>query len=572
MKWFGAVFLDLNGEQDGDDANEKEEDDGGENNKEVNELQAEWEEVFCELKRLLSCNGSETGTCDKIDVRERNDDVEDDFQGTQDVRDICATIDLTQSPRRAASSINWDSASESEAEPTKTDSDQTFSDHDVLAESDVEIQQDDEEQKQEQQQLRQSRISKLLTRLHEIHTILMDLAPSNTKSQLKSKYLSLQKTNAALQSDINAFQSIQTSLQSRLNQAKQSLHDRNLEIERELRKHHQSHEQYARLLEQYSTYQTESDRKINDLQQSNLELKRNYDRLKDTSGLDDMREMREITEKYGRMSQEVYDLRNENRVLKRRLEERERRRGEMEKIRGEVSTNRAAVGKENARGEPGDSRKSAYSSKVANLKSDSALQKKSNNSSRAMDILNSAPSRKSVSKHKSNNVSYHQKQRHDQNISKRNHVRDISRFDNDENDSDSDDLDVQMLPTSKKHKQILDQRQFNKHETRNRWEADDEDDSNSDSFNVQLIMKPRKSSRPSTRPAIASNQSTEYLDQRSQPASKAIPFQRNDSTNTVSSTVGTKRAFTESASLSRNKLFKRSSSQSISSFFKPVER
>ena len=546
VKFFNTVFLEFDGEGDVHDVNETEEQSG---NNGVHDLQAEWEGVFRELKGLLSCEDSETDKYISSDVVSKRNETRDDFQGTQDVRDICATIDLTQSPCRASSTINLGSDSESEAEPAKPHADLTS--RVVHAKSDVELEDDDDLKKAqeiEQQQLRKSRISSLLTRLHEIHTTLMDLAPSNTKSQLKSKYLSLQKTNAALQSDLDAFHDIQITLQSQLNQAKQSLLDRNIEAERERRKHHQSDERYARLLEQYSSYQSESKREITGLRQSNLELKRNYDQLKTTSGLEDVGEMREITEKYRKMSQEVYDLKKENRVLKRRIEERERRRNEMEKIRVEVGLNRVDGGKENVRSErEDDSRKSGY-----NMKSDNPLMKKNNNSNRAMDILDSAPSRKSAPKNKGNNFSHQQKQRYDQNKSKRSQIRDISRFCHDEYSSDSDSLDVQMFPKSKKQEH---------------WE----DDRDSSSLDVQLFLKPKKSSRSSIRPASSSNQNT-TLHQRSESVSKAIPLQRNDSNNTGSNTIGTKRAFAESATLSKNKLLKRGSSQTISSFFRPVER
>lgn len=477
-KAFSVVYVDLE-----DVDNEADEiGDHAANDEEVEKLKSEYEDIYQELKLLLAFDCE-----DGIEAGKKRQAVgADDFQGTQDMRDICATIDLTQSPSRFAE---------------KTDSDETEDEPDVSK-----MQKDNL-----QQQQRQSIIQQLLKRMHEIHTTLLDLTPSS-KSQLKSKFLSLKRTTADLQSQIDILSGETNTLQSKLNRAQQSLFDRNIETEREKRLHQDMNHQYTHLLEVHSAHQNKTKREIDALKETNAKLKKECEQLRTVSGLADMQEMEEITEKYRKMSQQLHDVMSENRTLKRRMEERERRRGEMERIREEVRRVDGKVAKEIVRRVsdeyPADDRgTSGYRSRKPDNSSSS--------SSKAMDILNSAPSRKSVPK---KSAAFHPK-------------KGLSRPSNLLNKQQAKDI--------------------------GRWDYDEEDKSDSEQIDVQLFMKPnpsKKQSRSNIRP------STNH-------APNPIPFQRYDSVSSVSSTVGTKRMLKESASLSRKSA---KHGQTISSFFKPV--
>lgn len=154
--------------------------------------------------------------------------------------------------------------------------------------------------------------------------------------------------------------------------------------------------------------------------------------------------------------------------------------------------------------------------------------KTSSSSNRAMGILDAAPSRKSVSKMKNN--TYHQQKSYNRSShsSNRNKVRDIGK-----------------------------------------WEVDEEDEADAGYLDVQLLMKTKKNSRGNARPiGNITNPSRMQHEQTSNSAATIpIPFQRNDSVSSVSSAT-TKRLLKDSATLSRKS--KKISSQSISAFFKPA--
>ena len=489
---FNTVYVDLDAEEESA-ADEKE---GDENNAEVDKLQTEWEEVHRELTSLLSCEEVQTN-----DSSGKHSVDADDFQGSQDMRDICATIDLTQSPvtatKRKKSSSGF-SSDESDDEP------------ELLKSTDVNV---DKLRNQ-----KQARIQQLLNRMHQIHTTLMDLAPSS-KSQLKSKFLSLKRSNADLQSQIDILNGEKNAIQSKLNRANQSLFDRNIETEREKRLHQERNDEYTHLLEVHATYQNKCKIEIDSLKLSNARLKKECDQLRTVSGLKDVQEMEEITEKYRKMSQQLHDVKNENRVLKRRLEERERRRGEMDRIRNEVrsmggsvddgSASLKIVGKENADRAPVNQRSSK------------------SGTSKALDILNSAPSRKSVQK-KSNTSQKRGISRSNNHVSRRNQVRDIGRWDDEEDESDTEEP-----------------------------------------FDVQLFMKPnnaKKQCRGNIRPTGTNNHVQNYP--QNKPASSPISYQRNESISSVSNATSTQRMLKQSASLSRKSM----KNGQISSFFKPAAR
>lgn len=502
---FNTVYIDLDAEEE----SAADETKGDENNAEVDELQTEWEEVYRELTSLLSCEEVQTN-----DSSGGNHSIDaDDFQGNQDMRDICATIDLTQSPvtatKRKKSSSGF-SSDESDDGP------------ELLKSTDVNV---DELHNQ-----KQARIQQLLNRMHQIHTTLMDLAPSS-KSQLKSKFLSLKRSNADLQSQIDILNGEKNAIQSKLNRANQSLFDRNIETEREKRLHQERNDEYTHLLEVHATYQNKCKIEIDSLKLSNARLKKECDQLRTVSGLKDVQEMEEITEKYRKMSQQLHDVKNENRVLKRRIEERERRRGEMDRIRNEVRSMGGSVddgsaslkiaGKENAR---------RVSDEHASVDSDKApVNQRSNKSgtSKALDILNSAPSRKSVQK-KSNTSQKRGISRSNSHALKRNQVRDIGRWDDEEDESDTEEP-----------------------------------------FDVQLFMKPnnaKKQCRGNIRPTGTNNHVQNYP--QNKPASSPISYQRSESISSVSNVTGTQRMLKQSASLSRKSM----KNGQISSFFKPAAR
>ena len=272
-------------------ADDKNAEETGAQNSEINdavdELKGEWEEVYQELSLLLQCCNDTSANRIKQTHIDR-----DEPQGTQDIRDICATIDLTQSPTRAAATAELDS----ESAKGKRQQD----------ELNVEVTQSEErqlEEQQRQQQLKQIKIQKLFSRLQQIYSTLMDLAPSDTRSPLKSKFLSLQKSNLSFQSQIDILQSEKNTLQSKLNRAEQTLFDRNLETEREKREHQDANEKYVHLMEVHESYRGRIEKQLHNLNRANSQLKKDYDQLKNVSGLADVQEMVEITDKYSKMSQ-----------------------------------------------------------------------------------------------------------------------------------------------------------------------------------------------------------------------------------------------------------------------------
>lgn len=255
----------------------------------VDELKGEWEEVYQELSLLLQCCNDTSANRIKQTHIDR-----DEPQGTQDIRDICATIDLTQSPKRATATAELDS------ESAKGKRQQDELNVEVTQSEERQL---EEQQQQQQQQLKQIKIQKLFSRLQQIYSTLMDLAPSDTRSPLKSKFLSLQKSNLSFQSQIDILQSEKNTLQSKLNRAEQTLFDRNLETEKEKRKHQDANEKYVHLMEVHESYRGRIEKQLLNLNRANSQLKKDYDQLKNVSGLADVQEMAEITDKYSKMSQ-----------------------------------------------------------------------------------------------------------------------------------------------------------------------------------------------------------------------------------------------------------------------------
>jgi hypothetical protein len=510
VKSFNVVYIDLDADDDDDDEAEtkdsgsKHERTGAGNNEDIEELKSEWQQVYQELTSLLLCDDDSKT---KVAGHEERS-IADDFQGTQDVHDICATIDLTQSPGRVA-------------EKMKSDEENSLCTTEAVCR---------EKDGQQQPHHQKRRIQKLFARLHHIHTTLIDLTPSS-KSTLKSKFLALQKTITKLQSQIDVLTGENNTIQSKLNKAEQSLFDRNVQAEKERRKLQEAKYEYAQLLEVHSSYQNKCMRDIDTLKASNAQLRKECDQLKTVSGLADVQEMEEITEKYKKMSQQLHDVLNENRVLKRRMEERERRRGEMDRIRDETGMGSRKVGKENVRCDDrdtadfgsGEFRRGSGGStehyKASTNQESSKSSGSSRNSNRAMDILNTAPSRKSVQK-KSNLSQQKKGLSRSSSTSNRNQVRDISRWDDDEEESDSEPLDVQLF----------------------------------------LKQKSKMISRSFTSNSTHSNQ----VNQISHPLS----YQRNDSVSSVASaaTASTKRMLQDSATLSRKSS---KHGHPISSYFKP---
>jgi myosin heavy subunit len=492
---------------------EKEEAEGENTHTDVERLKVEWETVHRDLSTLLSC-----------DVTKDNDEhVNTEDQGTQDVRDIiCATIDLTQTPPRKDSSQN-------PVEPTSAAT--------GISESECIVSQQDKQQ-----------IQSLLSHLQQIHTNLLDLAPT-TKSQLHSKFLSLQRTNNGLETQLTSLQHENTTLQSQLNQANTTLFERNVETEREKRKYQDSNSKYYELYNVHNEYQAKSQAQIERLQKTNTSLQEQMKQLRNITGLADVKEMNEINEKYTKMSQRVYDLEKENRLLKRRMEEMERRRKEMERIRVEVAGKKsdassdgeseygfdhddAAEGSDDYThnreeavrrvNERGISFNSGNRGEFRNYNDNYRISTTAR-SSRALDILDSAPSRKSNVK---SGQPTHARGRGNSNV-----LKDIGRWDNDDPESDSDPFDFPLL---------------------------------------MKTSAPKRHSCPITRPNNSSGgQSSQWNNTPVKAAaSKPMPFHRNNSLNsTASQTAGTKRSLKESATLSKK--YSRMSSQSISSFFKP---
>ena len=285
MKHFSTVFLDLDDSVSDDKNAEETSAHNSENNDAVDELKSEWEEVYQELSLLLKCKESSTNRIKQAHIDR------DEPQGTQDIQDICATIDLTQSPTKATATADVDEDSKSVTGNRQQD------------ELDVEVTWSEERQLEAQQQLKQLKIQRLFTRLQHIYSTLMDLAPSNTRSQLKSKFLSLQKSNISLQSQIDILQSEKNTLQSELNRAKQKVFDHDVETERERRKRQDANEKYVHLMDVHDSYRVRVEKQLNDLNRANSQLRKDYAQLKNVSGLADMQEMEEITEKYSKMSQ-----------------------------------------------------------------------------------------------------------------------------------------------------------------------------------------------------------------------------------------------------------------------------
>ncbi|KAL3802668.1 hypothetical protein HJC23_011992 [Cyclotella cryptica] len=557
---FVQVYVDLGRDDaDRDITNEDNGDNDGVNDDALDDLKKEWEDLRQELRALLLSNGSCLDDIQQAgDDQELIDTANGDYHGTQDIRDICATIDLTQSPRRSAAGMR-DSGSQN---PKQIERQKIGPQHE-----------DTQPKPLQQQQLKQTKIQHLLSRLHQIHTTLMDLAPSSTSKQsshLRSKFLALQQTNSTLESQIIDLQNENSTLQSKLNRANQSLFDRNLETEREKRQAETLNEKYTHLLGVYSSYQDRTMRQIEELKRSYGELKRKNEQLKTVSGLADVKEMEEIRRKYTKMSQQVHDLTKENQVLTRRMEEIERRRADYLSVKNLISSGvekKNNVNSHRSRRNDNDAdacRSVKYSTswKVGDkennfqhcrarsdifshakhdskgtVESDLSLPFSDTSANRAMQILDMAPSRKTVPKsmkvksqldQRRTNESYGNRS----SAINRDFVRDIGRWDNDEDDCDS---------------------------------------SEESKAEIQLFMKnpSRKHSRAVVRTSGVNDSYPTELKQSN--TSLQVPLHRQGSVNSnQSATSQGKRKLLETSSASRKSSKKGTVSQTISTFFKPA--
>jgi hypothetical protein len=424
-----------------------------------------------------------------------------------------------------------------------------------------------------QNQLKQTKIQHMLSKLHEIHTTLMDLAPSSTSKQnshLKSKFLALRQTNSTLESQITGLQSENSTLQSKLNRANQSLFDRNLETEREKRQAETMNEKYTQLLGLYSSYQDRTMRQMEDLKRSNAELRRKNEQLKTVSGLADVKEMEEIQRKYTKMSQQVHDLTKENQLLTRRMEEMERRRAEYVSVKNLISSrvekrNNVDCDQSRSRGRDDDACHSAKDSKSrkvggkennlqhrqvsdglrglakrdSNMAMDTDLSLRFSNTSanKAMQFLDMTQSQKAAPKTMKATSQMDQRGTsggYGNRLSATNgdSVRHIGRCDKDEDNCDS---------------------------------------SEESKSEFQLLMKnpSRKHSRAIIRTGGVTNAHTTQPIQNN--ASSQVPLHRQCSVNSVQSTTSQgKRRLLETNSVSKKSSKKGIISQPISTFFKPV--
>jgi hypothetical protein len=216
----------------------------------LDELLREWDTLWKKLQSLLSCKeavGSMNVVVDDLCINTASDD---DCQGTQEIQDICATIDLTQYPARSTAESCHSQSQVSSQLVRTTDK------HEKRGSEPTE--QLDQESDLKGQQLKQTEIQHILSRLHQIHSTLMNVAPVSTSkntSQLKSKFLSLKKTNSLLESEISRLESEKSTLQDRLNTASEALLERNFETEKEKRNAANFKQEYMHLFEVHNSYQ-----------------------------------------------------------------------------------------------------------------------------------------------------------------------------------------------------------------------------------------------------------------------------------------------------------------------------
>ena len=289
-------------------------------------------------------------------------------------------------------------------------------------------------------------------------------------------------------------------------------------------------------------------RQIENLKQSNAELQKKCHVLQTANGLSDVKEMEEIRMKYSKMSNQLHDATKENRALTRRIEEMERRRNEGERIRRDVErerhrkdlVSRKGLEKENYR------TISERSSSVHISTTFKTTTTSSTSTDTAMQALDAAPSRNTIHKTKSNAPSYQKTEKwisKGYNQTRPNDIRCTDNF----GIADEEELEI------------------------------DE--------GIQLFMKPstarnysKKRHYSSTTTAtgsigyaVANTNHAEQQTKTKTASTDSIAFQRQSSINSVQSTTSqTKRMLKEYASVKSS--MKGVASQSISNFFKPIEK
>ncbi|KAL7487862.1 hypothetical protein ACHAW6_013477 [Cyclotella cf. meneghiniana] len=561
-KAFQQVFVELRGDDADKDVTEG--DNGkydGVNDDSLNDLKRDWEGLWQDLQALLlpdaTCDHDSHSAGDEQDLIGTTNDG---YHGTQFIQDICSTIDLTQSP--TCSAVGKKLGRESQV-PMRNFGQKTDSRHEELTTA----------KPLHQNQQKKTKIQHLLSKLHEIHTTLMDVAPSSTSKQnshLKSKFLALRQTNSTLESQITGLKSQNSSLQSKLNRANQSLFDRNLETAREKRQAETMNEKYTQLLGLYSSYQDMTMRQMEDLKRSNAELRRKNEELKTVSGLADVKEMEEIQKKYTKMSQQVHDLTKENQVLTRRMEEMERRRAEYISVKNLASgrvEKRNNVDSDRCRSHSRDdeafrSAKDSKSGKIggkennlqnrregdassglakrdSNMEIDIDLSLRFSNTSanKAMQILDMAPTRKATLKTMKPTSQIFQRGTSGGYDNRSSAINDDSVRHIDRRDIDEDDCDNSVTSKSE----------------------------------IQLFMKnpSRKHSRAIIRTGGVTN--TGNIQPIQIDSSSRVPLHRQGSVNSTQSTTSQgKRRLLETGTVSRKSSKKGTVSQPISTFFKPV--
>lgn len=274
---------------DGNDANDLE------------RLVDEWDELWKELEMLCGCDAS-TGSKssdddDVIDMTDRSDRA---------VADICGAIDLTQAspPQRRKGGKTSDDAS-------------------------VELQ-------MQQFEANQKRIKKILHRLDCIHGKIMSsqqLSASNNAStrsnarqieRLRSKVKNIQSTNADLMSQTRSLQAAKEGLSSQLEEMKRAVSERTVEAERTKQQYRTLSTQFKSMEDSYKKYTNKSSLEKSALQEKVHKLQAEYAKLSDKSSYEDMQEMEEVRRRYGKMAQEVHDLKAKKTRMEKELSRKER--------------------------------------------------------------------------------------------------------------------------------------------------------------------------------------------------------------------------------------------------------
>mmetsp|Transcript_38138 Transcript_38138/g.81364 ORF Transcript_38138/g.81364 Transcript_38138/m.81364 type:complete len:675 (+) Transcript_38138:228-2252(+) len=313
---------------------------------EYEELVREWDCLWRELKTMCVYEEND-GDTENGGPASGADGVVDMTRSDQYVAEICGAIDLTQhspSPRR----------------PTQPQRRGTQNDV-----SEVEL-----------FEQRRGRIQKILRRLKCLHGEILSSSqrrsalllrasssPSSNRRQiqgLRSKISDLQSANADLSSRNESLRAANDDLASKLEELQQTLVDRTIECERSESRRSALKSQFRSMEDSYKRHIAKSNVAEASLRERINKLQDEFKRLDNQAGLENAREMDEVRRSYGRMSQEVHDVRARNARLEEEAgkkerewearlgRERERRTALEERVEGLLS--REGCGKGGGRG------------------------------------------------------------------------------------------------------------------------------------------------------------------------------------------------------------------------------